>query len=147
MTTEITPQRMPNIVRKLRSLLARRFDSTCTSSSGMDLAWKDDLVSRLEAAQHLHARAVADANLHRHATPPGLRAGIDDVDERTLLRVVDDRGLGNEQRVRELLENYFGVGAHVGLELLAGVVDRYLDLKRGDVVLLHTDRGDFRHAT
>jgi len=35
MTTEIIPQRMPNIVRKLRSRLARRFSIDWTNASRM----------------------------------------------------------------------------------------------------------------
>ncbi len=34
-TTEITPHRIPNIVRKLRSLFARRFITTCDRTSRM----------------------------------------------------------------------------------------------------------------
>src|ERR1043166_3179229 len=111
MTTEITPQRIPNIVRKLRSLLARRLENTCakisvidrlrrpqsstfglrsirSSASAAGLArWRDrgletegrrlrsstrqhHLVAGFDAAEDLHARAVAHTHFHRNALPP-----------------------------------------------------------------------------
>src|SRR6266850_2294486 len=66
MMTEMTPQRMPNIVRKLRSLFARRFITTCRITSSISVR-KDDLVAGAHTADDLHLRAVADADLDGHA--------------------------------------------------------------------------------
>src|SRR5258706_16474465 len=66
MTTEMTPHRMPNIVRKLRSLFARRFMRTCRRISNISVR-KHDLVARGHATDDLHLRAVADSDLDGHA--------------------------------------------------------------------------------
>ena len=63
-----------------------------------------------------------------------------DVHEGLLLRVVGDRGLGYEQRVCVLLEHDLGVRRHVGLQLLARIVDRHLHFEARDVVLLDAER-------
>ena len=90
------------------------------------------------------AGAVADAELDRHRRRPVSAPGSATSTNGVLLRVVGDRRLGHEQRVGVLLEDDLGVGRHVGLELLARVVDRDLDLEGGDVVLLDADRRDLR---
>src|SRR4051794_22909274 len=115
-TTEIIPQRIPNIVRKLRSLLARRFWTDWMRASrivSIALRRQDHLVAGLEAVDDLNFRAVADANLDRHLLASRLGAGRGDVYERALLRVVGDGGLGQDQRVRVFLEDDLGVRRHV----------------------------------
>ena len=85
------PQRMPNIVRKLRSLLARRFSSDWRMASRMGARpacrayrGQNDLVARLHAGEDCDLRAVADAELHRHAAAAGLGAGVEQIDEGVL---------------------------------------------------------------
>ena len=56
--------------------------------------------------------------------------------------VVEDGLLGDGEGVLVLVENDFGVGRHVGLELAAGIVDGDADLEGGDVVFLNAERGD-----
>ena len=44
------------------------------------------------------------------------------------------------------LQDDLGVGAHVGLQLAAGVVEGYPHLESGDVVLLHPHGGNLGHC-
>src|SRR6185436_3229987 len=99
MTTEMTPQRMPNIVRKLRSLLARRFATTCRNTSSMSVR-ENDLVARVDAADDLHLRAVADAGLHGDALAAGPGRAVEQIDRGVVPVVVEDRRFGHEQGVR-----------------------------------------------
>src|SRR5262245_53610219 len=131
MTTETTPHKMPNIVRKLRSLLARRFERTWWKISRMvrgrlcrspprrerrrrvQLPGKNHFVAGLEAAHDLDACPVADAHLDRHAAAAVARARVEDVHRRVALCVVDHGRFGHEQRVGKLLEDDLGVRSHV----------------------------------
>src|SRR5262245_28653231 len=144
MITDTTPHRIPNMVRKLRSLLALRLETTCWKTSNMS-AWQHDLVAGLQSAEHLYPRAVSHAKLDAHPAPPVAGAWIDDVDEGIPLLVVADRRLGHDERLGQLLEDDFRVGGHVGAQLFAWVLDRDLDLERRDVLLLHADRRDLCH--
>src|SRR5258705_3970141 len=87
MTTEMTPQRMPNIVRKLRSLLARRFDTTWRRISNISVR-QYDLVAGVDAAHDLHLRPVADTDGDRNAPASALRGGIEQIDRRVVAVVV-----------------------------------------------------------
>src|SRR5688572_8176362 len=159
-TTEITPQRIPNMVRKLRSLLARRLEKTCEKAScigaptrpvfveadlQVGLSGQNHLLAGLDPAEHLDARAVADANLYRDAAAAGAFTGVRDVDGGVARGVVDDGRFRDEQRVRELFEDDLRVRRHVRFQLAARVVDRHFDLERGHVVALDADRRDLRH--
>ena len=93
---------------------------------------------------HLGTGAVADAELHRHLAAAAVGARVGELDEGGLLVVVGHGGFRDDQGVRALLEDHLGVGRHVGLQLLSGVLDRHLDLEGGDVVLLDADRRDLR---
>src|SRR6185503_17472248 len=108
MTTEMTPQRMPNIVRKLRSLLARRFATTWRNTSSMSVR-ENDLVARVDAADDLHLRAVADAGLYGDARAAGPGRAVEKIDRGVVPVVVEDRRFRYEQRVGELLEDDLGV--------------------------------------
>src|SRR5712691_5601399 len=97
MTTEMTPQRMPNIVRKLRSLFARRFITTCRKTSSISVG-KNDLVAGADAPDDLHLRAVADADLDGHAPASRARRCIEEIDGGVPAIVVEDGHVGDEQR-------------------------------------------------
>src|SRR4051812_36015961 len=147
MTTDTIPHRIPNIVRKLRSLFARRFCSDWTNASFMNrrarvqpLGGQHQLVAGLQPAEYFDLRPVADADCDWPASAAALLSRLDDVHKCGLFRVVRHGRFWNEQRLRMLLQHDLGVRRHVGLELLARIVDRHLHLEAGDVVFLDAER-------
>ena len=118
MTTEITPHRIPNIVRKLRSLCARGSGTSGRAllacvGPGAKPGWTvpgamasadvaPDAADRqlgrtilspcFSPLDDLRLRAVADAGLDRHLALAALRARVEQVDRRVALRVVADGG-------------------------------------------------------
>ena len=76
---------------------------------------------------------------------PGPLVRVEHVDRRLARGVVGNRGLGNDQHVRPLLEHDLRVRRHVRLELVAGIVDRDAHLEVRDVVALDAHRRNLRH--
>src|SRR5262245_39053111 len=123
MITDTTPHRIPNMVRKLRSLLALRLETTCWKTSNRS-ASQHYLVAGLHPAEHLYARAVSHSQLDARPAPPVAGAWVEHVDEGVPLLVVADRRLGHDERFGKLFENDLGVGGHVGAQLFARILDR-----------------------
>src|SRR5918993_4880306 len=86
-TIDTIPHMMPNIVRKLRSLLARRLSRAWRNDSRMVLGREDDAVALLHALQQLGAGAVADAHRDGHLATARRLVGVEQVDEGLALRV------------------------------------------------------------
>src|ERR1700674_905661 len=146
---EMMPHAMPNIVSIVRRLWAQSVASVSRSKSWNDMALRgsvqllqDDLLLLAEALEDLRLHAVRDAELYAELFLAVVGFGVGDLDGGFSLFVVNQRGFRNHQDIFLFLEEDFGIGAHVGLELAAGIGDRNAHFEGGDVVLLLAERGN-----
>src|ERR1019366_2220996 len=115
-TIEATPQAIPAMVRKLRSLLRSRLEMTwpnnsCRYVTGMVLL-QDDLLALGRALQDLGLGPVADAGGHRHAPLAGLGGGVRHLYFGGAVLLIDDGPLGDRQHALVFLQHDLGVGRH-----------------------------------
>src|SRR6266850_389386 len=149
-TTEAIPHAMPNIVSADLILLCLRSLMLCpkTSARSIRVAFmspRHDRVAFLQPLEDLGLHPVADPGFDRDLLLARFRARIGDLDRRGPSLVVDDRRLGDDERLRVLLEDDLRVGRHPRLQLFRIVVDDDLDLEGGDVFLLLAEGGDLAH--
>src|SRR6266403_4061643 len=144
---EMMPQAMPNIVSMVRRLWAQSVASVSRSRSWNDMVLRPsiqllehDFLLLSEAFKNFSLHAVGDAELDAELFLAVVGLGIGDFNGGLSLFVVDQRRLRNHQHVFLFSEKDFGVGAHVGFELAAGVGNGYAHFERGDVVLLLAKR-------
>src|SRR6266849_1033104 len=149
---EMMPQAMPNIVSMVRRLWAQSVASVSRSKSWNDMALRrsiellqNDFLLLVEAFEDLRLHAIRNAELHAEFFLAVVGLGIGDLHGGFSLFVVNQRGLRNHQHVFLFLEEDFGVGAHVGLQLTAGIGNRDAHFEGGDVVLLFAERRNLGH--
>src|ERR1039458_5249886 len=145
-TIEATPQAIPAMVRKLRSLFRSRLEMTwpnnsCRYVTGVVLL-QDDLLALGQALQDLGLGSVADARGYRHAPLSALGGGVRHLYFRRAILLINDGALGNRQHPLVLLEHDLGVGRHGGHELPGFVGYGNAHFESSDVVLLHSHGRD-----
>src|SRR6266571_2446929 len=144
---EMMPHAMPNIVSIVRRLCAHSVASVSRSKSWNDMALRhyhqllqDDLLFLVEAVENFRLHAVRNAQLHAEFLLAVVSLGIGNLDRSLSLFVVNQRGFRNHQHVFLFLEEDFGIRAHVGLELAAGIGNRDAHFEGRDVVLFLAER-------
>src|SRR5467141_2876786 len=128
---EMMPQAMPNIVSMVRRLWAQSVASVSRSRSWNDMALRrsiqllqDDLLLLVETVEDFRFHAVGNAQLDTELFLAVFGLGVGNLHGGFALFVVNQRGFRNYQDVFLFLEQNFGVGAHVGLELAARIGNR-----------------------
>src|SRR2546425_1512545 len=146
---EMMPQAMPNIVSMVRRLCAQRVASVSRSKSRNDMALRrsiqllqNDLLFLVETFEDFRLHAVRDAELYAEFFLAVVGLGVRDLDGGFSLFVVNERGFRDHQDVFLFLKEDLGIGAHVGLELAAGIRNRDTHFESGDVVLFFAERGN-----
>src|SRR5712692_10016703 len=146
---EMMPQAMPNMVSSVRRLWAQSVASVSLNKSWKDMALRlksrllqDDLLFFVETFEDLGLHAVRNAKLHAEFFLSLVGFGIGNLDGCFAFLVIDQGGFRYHQDVFLFLEKDLGVGAHVGLQLSAGVGNGDADFKRRDVVLFLAERGN-----
>src|SRR3984893_18954688 len=146
---EMMPQAMPNIVSMVRRLCAQRVARVSRSKSWNDMALRryiellqNDLLFLVETFEDFRLHSVRDAELYAEFFLAVVGLGIRDLDGGLSLFVVNEHGFWNHQDVFLFLEEDLSVGAHVGLELAAGIRNRDPHFEGGDVVLFFAERGN-----
>ena len=148
---EITPQTMPNMVRKRAELVGPQVRPRLARGGLVEeRASSRPPTAARRAGPSL--RPLSTCVLVPLLTPIlivaalalVLGAGQIEVHRRVALRVVDDRRLGHDQRLLVLFEDDLRVGRHVGEQFAGRVVDRHLHLEGDDVVLVGAHRRDLR---
>src|SRR6266513_4711205 len=146
---EMMPQAMPNIVSMVRRLCAQRVASVSRSKSWNDMALRhliellqNDLLFLVETVEDFRFHAVRDAELYAEFFLAVVGLDVGDLDGGLSLFVVNERGFRDHQDVFLFLEQDLSIGAHVGLELAAGIGNRDTHFEGGDVVLFFAERGN-----
>src|SRR5213080_3074756 len=144
---EMMPQAMPNIGSMVRRLWAQSVASVSLSRSWNDMGLRrsiqllqNDLLLLVEAVEDLRLHSVRNAQLYTELFLAVFSFGIGNFDGSLAFFVVNQRGFRNHQDVFLFLEKNFGIRAHVGFELAAGIGNRDAHFESGDVVLLLTER-------
>src|SRR5713101_9363623 len=96
---------------------------------------QNDLLFLVETFENFRFHAVRDAELYAELFLAVVRLGGRDLDGGLSLFVIYERGFWNHQDVFLFLEEDLSIGAHVSLELAAGVRNRDTHFEGGDVVL------------
>src|SRR5258705_9068302 len=112
-TIEATPQAMPAMVRKLRSLFRARLEATCLKMSISGLR-QDHLLSFVQTPQDLRLRSVADTGHNRHPAAPFVVGRIGDFDFGGFVLFIKNRALRHSQHALLFFENKFRIGGHLG---------------------------------
>src|SRR5438445_8216242 len=128
---EMMPHAMPNIVSIVRRLWAHSVASVSRSRSWNDMALRhyhqllqDDLLLLVEAFEDFCLHTVRNAQLYAEFLLAVVGLGVGNFDGSFSLFVVNQRGFRNHQHAFLFFEQDFGIGAHVGLELAAGIRNR-----------------------
>src|SRR5256885_2062490 len=101
---------------------------------------QNDLLPLVEATEDLRLNAIRNAKLYTELLLAVFGFGVGNLNGSFAFFVINQRRFRNHQDVFLLFEEDFSVGAHVGLELAAGIGNRHAHLKGGDVVLLLAER-------
>src|SRR6266404_3601345 len=129
-SSDSMPQAIPNIVSTLRSLWDHRSLNVCVRLSRI-CEWirkrssrQDYFVACLQPGKQLRLGSVGDAELHGDLTFAIFGLGVGDLNGSSAVLSVLHGGLRDQQDAFLLFVDDLGVGAHVGLELAAGIGDR-----------------------
>ena len=109
------------------------------------LLLQHDLVAFFEAGDDFGDGSVGESDGDGDLAEALFLMFVGNLDRGILLVVVEHSVFRNGEDALVLIEENFGVGGHVGLELAAGVVDGDANLEGRDVVLFHAHRSDLGH--
>src|SRR6266704_3996176 len=146
MVMEMIPQAIPNIVSTVRRLCAHSVASVSRNRSVKFMGappgglLQNHLLLFVEAFKDFGLHAIRNPEFDAEFLLPVFSSRVGDFDGAFAVLVVNQRRFRNHEHVFLFLEKDFGVGAHIGFELAAGIRNRDTHFERGHVVFFFAER-------